>query len=122
MVWQRDLTKAIPDRKSSALIGLYESKVWEQYHPYVRARETGNHCDVRHMSLVDNSGCGISVAAEIPFNAGAFKFPMADLEYVPAMIERRHGGSIAEKDIVTLNIDHLMMGVGGTTPGCPSSS
>lgn len=105
--------ESYPDRKSSALIGLYESKVWEQYHPYVRAQETGNHCDVRHMSLVDNSGCGISVAAEIPFNAGAFKFPMADLEYVPAMIERRHGGSIAEKDIVTLNIDHLMMGVGG---------
>ena len=29
------------------------------------------------------------------------------------MIERRHGGSIAPQDMVTLNIDHRMMGVGG---------
>lgn len=29
------------------------------------------------------------------------------------MVERRHGGSIIEQDMVTLNIDHMHMGVGG---------
>ena len=46
-------------------------------------------------------------------NAGAYKFPQSDLEYVPAMIERKHGGSMYDKGIVTVNIDHMMMGVGG---------
>ncbi len=105
--------ESYPDRKSSALIGLYKSKVWDLYHPYVRAQETGNRCDVRHVTLTDADGSGIKVVGGSPLNVGAFKFPLSDLEYVPAMTERRHGGSIAEKDMVTLDIDHLMMGVGG---------
>lgn len=44
---------------------------------------------------------------------GAWNFPQSDIEYIPAMIERRHGGSIERQDMVTLNIDHRMMGVGG---------
>lgn len=105
--------ESYPDRKSSALIGLYESKVADLYHPYVRAQETGNRSDVRYALLTDSAGNGIKVIGDAPLNIGAFKFPMSDLEYVPAMVERRHGGSIEEKDMVTLNIDHLMMGVGG---------
>jgi len=105
--------ESYPDRKESALVGLYSSKVWDQYHPYVRAQETGNHCDVRHICFRDESGEGILVTGEDLINAGALKFPQEDLEYVPAMMERRHGGSIVDKDMVTVNIDHMMMGVGG---------
>lgn len=105
--------ESYPDRKESALVGNYSAKVWDTYHPYVRAQETGNHCDVRHFSLLDENGRGVKVAGIGMLNAGAYKFPQSDLEYVPAMIERKHGGSIADKGIVTVNIDHLMMGVGG---------
>lgn len=105
--------ESYPDRKESALVGLYSSKVWDTYHPYVRAQESGNHCDVRHFSLLDNSGRGIKVTGIGVLNACAYKFPQSDLEYVPAMIERKHGGSMYDKGIVTVNIDHMMMGVGG---------
>lgn len=105
--------ESYPDRLSSSLLGVYESSVWDQYHPYVRAQETGNHCDVRWMSLTDTDGDGLLVRGEEPLNVGAWNFPQSDLEYVPAMTERRHGGSIAPRDMVTLNIDHKMMGVGG---------
>lgn len=105
--------ESYPDRQQSSLVGLYSSTVWEQYHPYVRAQETGNHCDVRWMALRDSSGNGILVSGDAPLNMGAWNFPQSDLEYVPAMIERRHGGSIEPRDMVTLNIDHRMMGVGG---------
>ena len=44
---------------------------------------------------------------------GAWRFPQSELEYVPSWKERRHGGSIENKDFITLNIDHRMMGVGG---------
>ena len=105
--------ESYPDRSESQLIGRYSSTVWDQYHPYVRAQETGNHCDVRWLSLTDANGSGLLVRGDAPLNVGAWKFPQSELEYVPAMIERRHGGSIAPQDMVTLNIDHRMMGVGG---------
>ena len=38
---------------------------------------------------------------------------MEDLTYVSSQIECRHGGSIYQKDMVWLNIDHKQMGVGG---------
>lgn len=105
--------ESYPDRKLSALVGLYKSSVWDQYHPYARAQETGNHCDVRWMSLTDADGIGLCVEGEKPLNMGAWKFPQSELEYFPASCGNRHGGSVEEQDMVTLNIDHLMMGVGG---------
>lgn len=102
-----------PDRKTGSLIGVYESTVWDQYHPYVRAQETGNHCDVRWISFTDKNGCGLMVAGDTPFNIGALNFPQSELDYVPANIQRIHGGSIEKQDMVTLNIDHKIMGVGG---------
>ena len=114
MKWYgRGPVESYPDRKSASLIGTYESTVREQFHPYVRAQETGNHCDVRWMALTDNNGYGIMIAGNEPLNISAWDFPQSDLEYVPAMIERKHGGSIVPQDMVTLNIDHRMMGVGG---------
>jgi len=105
--------ESYPDRLESALIGRYSSTVWEQYHPYVRAQETGNHCDVRWMAFRDKAGNGLLVSGDRPLNVGAWNFPASDLEYVPAQIERRHGGSLVPKDMVTVNIDSRMMGVGG---------
>lgn len=105
--------ESYPDRFESALMGRYSSTVWNQYHPYVRAQETGNHCDVRWMAFRDKDGNGFLVSGDSPLNMGAWNFPASDLEYVPAHIERRHGGSIVPKDMVTVNIDHMVMGVGG---------
>ena len=39
------------DRKTGYPIGLYTATVWEQFHPYVRAQETGNKTDVRWVAL-----------------------------------------------------------------------
>lgn len=101
------------DRKTSALIGQYQASVWEQYHPYVRAQETANHCDVRWVALRNPQGEGLLVTGEKPLSISAWNFPMKDLEYRPSQVERRHGGSIYKKDMVWLNIDHKQMGVGG---------
>ena len=101
------------DRKSGTLIGRYQSTVWDTFHPYVRAQETGNHCDVRWVALRDANGDGLLVTGDKPLSVSAWNFPMEDLEYRPSQIERRHGSSIRKKDMVWLNIDHLQMGVGG---------
>lgn len=101
------------DRKTGALIGLYNATVWEQFHPYVRAQETANHCDVRWVALRNAAGEGLLVTGEEPLSVSAWNFPMEDIEYRPSQVERRHGGSILKKDMVWLNIDHQQMGVGG---------
>lgn len=101
------------DRKTGALVGLYSATVWEQFHPYVRAQETANHCDVRWVALRNADGDGLLVTGEEPLSISAWNFPMEDIEYRPSQVERRHGGSIVKKNMVWLNIDHKQMGVGG---------
>lgn len=101
------------DRKTGALVGLYNATVWEQFHPYVRAQETANHCDVRWVALRNVAGEGLLITGEEPLSVSAWNFPMEDIEYRPSQVERRHGGSILKKDIIWLNIDHQQMGVGG---------
>lgn len=114
MTWLgRGPHESYADRKSSALIGLYSASVWEQYHPYVRAQETANHCDTRWVALRNKDGEGILVTGDEPLSVSAWNFRIEDIDYVPFQIERRHGGGIEKKDLVWLNIDHQQMGVGG---------
>ena len=47
------------DRKTGYPIGLYTATVWEQFHPYVRAQETGNKTDVRWVALRNKAGEGL---------------------------------------------------------------
>lgn len=101
------------DRKNSALIGVYKANVWEQYHPYVRAQESANKCDVRWVALRNQTGEGLLITGEEPLNVSAWNFPQSDIDYRPFNVERRHGGSIEKQDLVWLNIDHRQMGVGG---------
>jgi beta-galactosidase len=103
------------DRKTGANIGKYNASVWQQYHPYVRAQETGNKCDVRWVALQNKLGEGVLIIGNKPLSVSAWNFMMEDICYRPSAIEHRHGGSIEKKDLVWLNIDHRQMGVGGDT-------
>ncbi|MPM98888.1 Evolved beta-galactosidase subunit alpha [bioreactor metagenome] len=103
------------DRKTSSPIGLYTATVREQFHPYVRAQETANKTDVRWVALRNKEGEGVLIIGTEPLNVSAWNFPQDDIDYVPFNVERRHGGSIEKKDMVWLNIDHRLMGVGGDT-------
>lgn len=101
------------DRKMSALIGKYSSTVWNQYHPYVRAQETANKCDVRWVALCNNQNRGLLFIAEKPMAVSAWNFDQEAIDYVPFDIERKHGGSVQKQDFVWLNLDYKQMGVGG---------
>ena len=39
------------DRHSSSFIGKYEANVRDEYYPYVRPQESGNHTDIRYFSI-----------------------------------------------------------------------
>ncbi len=101
------------DRKSSALVGVYTASVWEQFHPYVRAQETANKCDVRWVALRNQHGEGLLVTGDENLSVSAWNFPQSEVDYRPFNVERHHGGSIEKQNLVWLNIDHRQMGVGG---------
>lgn len=44
------------DRKDSQFIGIYESTVTDEFYPYIRPQENGNHVDLRWMTLSTPSG------------------------------------------------------------------
>jgi len=103
------------DRKTSALVGVYEGKVNEQVHPYVRPQETGNKSDVRWATLTNEEGRGLKVRfVEDYLNVSVNHFAEEDLDGGEVK-SQTHFGELAERDWTTLNIDWQQMGVGGNT-------
>ncbi|MDR3296857.1 MAG: beta-galactosidase, partial [Prevotellaceae bacterium] len=100
------------DRRYAAHIGLYKSTVDEQYTPYVRPQESGNHTDTRWLTLTDKKGLGIKISGSIPFEFSALPYSLADLD--PEKDRKQyHSGELVKRGEVYLNVDHRQMGVGG---------
>jgi beta-galactosidase len=124
------------DRKSSAFIDLYESKVKDQYVPYIRPQENGYKTDVRWAAFSDNSNSGLLVVADNPVKGlgiSALHMPNEDfdttsgiaysdndtlddaykIDGIPEINASKHTTDIKEQDLVQLNIDLEQRGLGG---------
>lgn len=101
------------DRNEGSAVSRYKSTVWEQYHPYVRAQETGNKTDVRWVALSNKSGRGVLICGNPLIDVNAQQFDPARITYIPKVNHRLHGGSITPEDQISLCVDYRQMGVGG---------
>ncbi len=102
------------DRKTGAAVGRYRSRVAEQYHDYSRPQETGNKSDVRWFALRDKDGHGLAFAGEELLGFSALPVLQSDLDHDRSVsAPNRHGGLVEFRDLVSINIDHRQMGVGG---------
>lgn len=101
------------DRNSSAFVGIYSGKVWEQYYPYVRAQETGNKTDVRWAKLTNDKATGLLISGEPLLSVNAQQFDTDSLDHNSKRPIPNHGGSIQKANIISLHIDLAQMGVGG---------
>ncbi len=97
------------DRRTSAPIGRYQSTVPDWITPYVRPQENANRCDVRWLSLTDGQGRGLRIEAPAanPLSVSAWPYSMEDLTLA------RHDFELPRREFITVNVDHLQMGVGG---------
>jgi len=100
------------DRSHSAHVGLYQSNVAEQYHPYVRAQESGYKTQVRWASLLNNAGIGLKITGAPHFGMSALHYRIADLDSGKTR-EGLHSGELTPRALVSLNVDFGQMGVGG---------
>ncbi|MDZ7373709.1 MAG: DUF4981 domain-containing protein [candidate division KSB1 bacterium] len=100
-----------PDRKSGYAIGLWESTVTDQYYPYVRPQETGNHEDVRWLALVDEKGSGILITADETLSFAALHYTASDLD------RANHIHELSPRRNIILCLDAQVLGLGNGSCG-----
>ncbi|MEO0573547.1 MAG: glycoside hydrolase family 2 TIM barrel-domain containing protein [Bacteroidota bacterium] len=96
------------DRRTSTLFGRYEKSVKDDFFHYVRPQESNNYTGVNWASLINTEGIGFEVLAKNPLSISAWPYTMKDLSD-----PQGHIADLPYRDIITLNIDHKQMGVGG---------
>lgn len=102
------------DRKDSQFVGLYESTVTDEFYPYIRPQENGNHCDVRWMQLATATGRKLKI---VPANEDGELLSASALHYTQASLdegdEKRnmHSPDIDPSPLTNVLIDYKQMGL-----------
>ncbi|MDO4512084.1 MAG: glycoside hydrolase family 2 TIM barrel-domain containing protein [Bacteroidales bacterium] len=108
------------DRKESQPLGIYSLTADEQFYPYIRPQETGNHCDVRWWKQVDASGEGLFVmccdeSSQQRYgwgSASALHYDVLSLDEGDAK-KQRHPAQVEKSKFTNLYLDMVQAGVGG---------
>ncbi|MBR5808976.1 MAG: DUF4981 domain-containing protein, partial [Clostridia bacterium] len=95
------------DMKAHAPVGMYKSTVDDEYVPYVRPQEHGNHTETKMLKIND----GLAFLAEKGFEFNISRFDAKTL------FETKHREELVKNDYVTLRIDYKNSGVGSSACG-----
>ncbi|APQ16749.1 glycoside hydrolase family 2 TIM barrel-domain containing protein [Maribacter hydrothermalis] len=110
------------DRKTGVKTGVYNGRIIEQFHRYMRPQETGNKTEVRWME-VSSKEMKLKIKGETMLNSSVWPFNMKEIDFksedagvsasglVP--ITKKHGADIKIGKNVQWNVDLMQMGVGG---------
>lgn len=133
--WYGNDIETYADRQTGGKIGHYQDSVKNQYIPYIRPQENGNHSETRWAMLMNSDSIGLLVIAddwEEGLNVSVQDYEDADLEnskhsfrafgdYANAkeLLNVMNVNDIIEDDGINysnniyLNIDYKQSGVGG---------
>ncbi|MCK3684146.1 glycoside hydrolase family 2 TIM barrel-domain containing protein [Maribellus sp. YY47] len=100
------------DRNRSAFVGIYQSKVADQYFKYVRPQENGYKTDARWFELRNENGVGLKITGEPLVGFSTLHNPIEDFDMENAQ-DFRHTNDIVKKDGVFITTDMKQMGVAG---------
>ncbi|WP_430973756.1 beta-galactosidase small subunit [Sunxiuqinia rutila] len=96
-----------PDRKNGAMLGLYKSTLNEFITSYISPQDNSNRCDTRYAKFTNKIGEGIVIRGIQPFSFRAWPYLESDLEAA------KHPHEIQQRDLININIDYKIHGVGG---------
>jgi len=101
------------DRKTNTFIGQYKQTVDEQYYPYARPQESGNHTEVRWVSFSNAKGRKIQfIFADSLLSFSALPYHLDDLD--PEMNKKQyHSGELNKRNETYLHIDLNQTGLQG---------
>lgn len=100
-----------PDRKVSAIVGVYASTVSEQYVPYIMPQEHGHKTDVRWLTLTDTRGRGLRVSGDPLISFSASHFTKEDL------FAAQHTYDLKPREEIILSLDFAQRGLGTASCG-----
>ncbi len=103
------------DRHTASFVGLWAGKVADEFYPYIRPQETGNHTDVRYASLADDAGHGLLVTGHGPLNVSALDVTPSDLDPGLSKHQMHNSDVNHSRSHVYFNIDLVQRGVAGDT-------
>jgi len=101
------------DRNCSSQIGIYSSKVSDQYVPYTRPQENGYKTDLRWLTLTDKDGKGIRIEGLQPICASALQNWPEDFDAGLSKKNRHINDITPNRNEVILSVDLAQRGVGG---------
>lgn len=94
------------DTKLHAPVGLYHTTVTDEYVPYPKPQEHGNHTDVRMISVSSERGSGLTVRSGGTFETAVSHFAARDLEAAG------HSAFLKPREQTFLRIDYRDSGIG----------
>ncbi len=101
------------DRKTSQRIGLYTAKVADEYYPYVRPQESGNHADVRYWQMTDRQGKGLQFAATGTMEVSALNYLPDDLDDGMDKAQlQHHSGDLTPRKFSVVQVQERQFGLG----------
>ncbi|TDQ35442.1 glycoside hydrolase family 2 TIM barrel-domain containing protein [Aureibacillus halotolerans] len=95
------------DRATSAKIGKYSGRVFEQFVPYLRPQETGNKTDVQWATLINEDGVGLRIAGKPPVEFNALPYSNDEIE------ASSHPHKLPQSTKTAVRVNYKQMGVGG---------
>ena len=102
------------DRKTGSFIGLYTSKVEEQFVNFPKPQSMGNREDVRWCALTNGQGTGLQIVANnASCSMSASALPWSALQLTLAA----HPHELPQSDGTYLHIDCQVTGLGGNSCG-----
>jgi beta-galactosidase len=101
------------DRNSSEFLGVYENKVADEYYPYVRPQESGNHTDVRWFQVTDGQR-GLRFYSDAPMECSALPYLVEDLDAGSRKEHAwgQHSGDLVERPLTQVHVQQRQMGLG----------
>lgn len=101
------------DRKTNTFIGQYTQTIDEQYYPYARPQESGNHTEVRWVSFSNSTGRKIKfIYNDSLLSFSALPYHLNDLD--PEMNKKQYqSGELIKRPEIYLHIDLNQTGLQG---------
>jgi len=95
------------DRQTGALFGLYKADATKMNYAYAVPQEYGNHMNTNWFQLENSLGNGLKINGLKPLNFSVLQYSTEIIEHA------KHTNTLKNNELLTVNIDHIQMGVGG---------
>lgn len=99
------------DRKTGAFIEQFSGKVKDEFVPFPKPQDMGNHEETRWVSLTDNQGDGVIFIPNKPMSFSALEYTTNEL------ILASHPHELPSSKGTHLNLDIAVTGLGGNSCG-----